>query len=336
MPALLHAMHPDILILGQGLAGTVLGWELARAGRSFAIVDAGHGDAATMAAAGIINPITGRRLVKSWRVDALLPRARESYRWIQHELGGSELWSEMVVRRIFADERERAVYGEKQATGELAPFAREGDDAGFLIAEAARVDLPALLQRSRDRWRREGRLREGAESVAGVVGDYALVIDCRGRAGAREERFGFVPWEFSRGEMLEGTGRIGGAPHVILNARHWALPVADGGVWLGATHEPGVSDPSPTADGRATLEASAAKLLGTSWRFTGQRAGVRVHLPDKRPVAGRHPVHQNLGVLNGLGGKGALWAPFLAQQWVRHLTHGEPFDPEIDVRRFVK
>lgn len=329
-------MRPDVLILGQGLAGTVLGWELARAGISFAIADAGHGGAATMAAAGIINPITGRRLVKSWRVDALLPLARESYRRIQAGLGAAPLWFDMVVRRVFADERERAVYGEKQATGELAPFASEGDGTAFFIVGAARIDLQALLRLSREHWRRNGRLREETGRVGELIGEYAVVIDCRGLAGAREERFSFVPWEFSRGEVLEVVGQTGWEPHVILNARHWALPVDAGAVWLGATHEPGVTDPTTSAGGRAVLEASATRLLGTEWRVTGQRAGVRVHVPDKRPVAGRHPLHKNLGMLNGLGGKGALWAPFLAQRWARHLTHGEPFDSEVDVCRFAK
>ncbi len=327
-------MRPDVLILGQGIAGTVLGWELERAGISFAIVTAAQGPVASLAGAGIINPITGRRLVKSWRVDALLPMAREAYRRIQHELVAAPLWFEMVVRRIFADERERAVYAEKQATGELAPFAQESDGTAFMITGAARVDLRAMLSLSRERWQRVGQLREMSCGVADAIDDYALVIDCRGFAGACEEQFSFVPWEFSRGEVLEIAGHTGWAPPVIVNARHWALPVAEGAVWLGATQEPGVTDPSPSAAGRAGLEASAPKLLKGDWRVTGQRAGVRVHLPDKRPLAGRHPVHHKLGVLNGLGGKGTLWAPFLARQWVAHLQSGAGFDPEIDVRRF--
>jgi hypothetical protein len=42
-----------------------------------------------------------------------------------------------------------------------------------------------------------------------------------------------------------------------------------------------------------------------------------------------------LGLLNGLGAKGALLAPILARQWINHLTEGVPFDPAIDVARFV-
>jgi glycine/D-amino acid oxidase-like deaminating enzyme len=59
-----------------------------------------------------------------------------------------------------------------------------------------------------------------------------------------------------------------------------------------------------------------------------------VNLPDKRPVAGVHPEHPRVGVLNGLGAKGTLLAPILAQQWTKHLKSGAPFSAEVDVQRF--
>src|SRR6187551_2531961 len=122
-------MRADLLIVGQGLAGTLLAWECERAGIAFAIADRGHRAAATSAAAGIVNPITGRRLVKSWRVDTLLPAARATYRELEKELGVS-LWREMRVRRLWADERERALLARKRETGELAPYLESDDASG--------------------------------------------------------------------------------------------------------------------------------------------------------------------------------------------------------------
>lgn len=328
-------MRPEVVILGQGLAGAMLGWALERAGVEFAIVDRGHATAATRAAAGIVNPITGRRLVKSWNVDALLPRARALYREIGDALGVT-LWHDMRVRRLFADERERAVWAAKRASGELAPFLGEGDESGFWVEGAGRVELGVLLSGLRERWRAAGRLRE---EVADVEREEAeVVVDCRGLEGARTGAFGFVPWEFSKGEVLElAVGLSVLAPNVVLNRRHWVVPVGERAAWMGATHEPGVVDAAPTAAGRAALEASARGLLGEG-KFTvvGQRAGVRVNLPDKLPVAGRHPERPRLGLINGLGAKGALWAPLLAEAWVRQLRSGAEFRREIDVRRFAR
>ncbi len=326
----------DLLVVGQGLAGTCLAWELERAGIPFEIVDAGHGPAASLAAAGIINPITGRRLVKSWRIDALRPAARAFYQELESVLG-VPLWRDLRVRRQFADERERRVLAEKRAKGELAPFAgadlASGD--GFWIEDAARVDLPGLLAAARARWLASGHLRSAtSSSLATETERYDLVIDCRGLAGAREEAFSFVPWEFSKGEMLE-IAVTGLAPDEIINGGHWILPVAEGLAWVGATHQPGVVQPSTTSEGRAALEASARTLLGgKEFAVTGHRAGVRVNLPDKHPAAGRHPLQARFGVINGLGAKGALHAPALARQWVNHVTEGVPFDAEVEVGRF--
>lgn len=328
-------MRADILIVGQGLAGTWLAWELERAGVAFALADPGHENAATMAAAGIINPITGRRLVKSWRTDPWLPRARSAYRDLEQALGVS-VWRDMRVRRLFADEHEREVLRQKLPRGDFAPFVEEADEAGFWIEGAARVDLAPLLASTRARWAAQGRLRvEAVEMSAGLL-RHDLVIDCRGRAGAIGGEFSFVPWEYSKGEVLE-IAVAGLDPGVVLNRRHWIAPVAPGLAWVGATHEPGQRDAVPTAAARTQLETSAREILGPERTFAvlGHRAGVRVTLPDKRPVAGRHPEQPRLGLINGLGAKGALWAPLLARQWVNHLTEGVAFEPEVDVRRFM-
>lgn len=328
-------MHADVLIAGQGLAGTLLAWELERAGISFAVADAGQRAAASWAAAGILNPITGRRLVRSWRYETLRPAAAAVFRELEAELG-VPLWREMRLRRRFADERERAVAARKLAAGELAPYVESADAAGLWLREAARVDLPALLAVARARWAGQGRLREERVNLGEAAQDHALVVDCTGRAAAEPGAFAFVPWEFSKGEILEIAAE-GLVADVIVNDGHWIVPVGDGVAWVGATHEPGGRDARVSAAAREKLTGWAGGLLdGRRFTVVGQRSGVRVNLPDRRPVAGRHPQHERLGLCGGLAAKGTLWAPFLARQWADHLTTGRPFDPEVDLRRFVR
>ncbi len=73
---------------------------------------------------------------------------------------------------------------------------------------------------------------------------------------------------------------------------------------------------------------------GLGWELVGQDVGERVTTADKHPIAGRAPTDSHLGIFNGLGSKGALLAPWIARQWVNHLTEAVPFDPAVDVRRF--
>lgn len=326
----------EVLIVGQGIAGTLLAWECERAGIPFMLAAGAEGAPATVSrvAAGIINPVTGRRLVKSWRIETALPMARAAYRELESALG-VKIWRDMRVRRIFQDERERRTGAEKTARGELAPYVEVADPDGLWIDGAARVDLPRLLTAAQEHWVRAGRWRSETVDLGAATARHELVVDCRGLAGALDPRWATVPWEFSKGETLELA--VANLPaDVIPNAGHWVLPVAPGAAWAGATHTPGVWEATPTAAARAILERSLGPLLGGEpYTVTGHTAGVRVNLPDRHPVAGRHPTVAHLGLLNGLGAKGALLAPMLARQWINHLTEGVPFDGAIDVARFV-
>lgn len=329
-------MRPDILIVGQGLAGTWLAWECERAGVSFAITDAVAAEpSASRVAAGIVNPITGRRLVKSWRIDALQPAARAAYRELE-ATWDVNVWHEMRVWRIFRDDRERQVHREKSVRGELTPFAGAADEKGFWIEGAARVDVRGLLEAARERWRSQGRMQAGVVEPALELDRYELVVDCRGVAGARDQQWSGVPWEFSKGETL-ALEVAGLEPDVTLNCGHWLLPVGAREAWVGATHEPGKIDTQVTSAARVALEASAKSLLGErGFTVNASFAGVRVNLPDKRPVVGRHFADSRFGLMNGLGAKGVSLAPMLARQWLNHLTEGVAFDAEVNVARFWK
>ena len=71
-------MH-DFLIIGQGIAGTLLAEELLENQQSVFIIDKYHPNSSSNIATGIVNPITGRKLVKSFMIDELLPICDEVY-----------------------------------------------------------------------------------------------------------------------------------------------------------------------------------------------------------------------------------------------------------------
>ena len=52
----------NVLIIGQGIAGSCLAWELKRRGADFTIADRPIAETASRVAAGLVNPLTGRAL----------------------------------------------------------------------------------------------------------------------------------------------------------------------------------------------------------------------------------------------------------------------------------
>ena len=63
----------DYLIVGQGLAGSALAWELMQRGRSVVVYDERVRNRASAFAAGIFNPITGKYMTKAWLADTIFP-----------------------------------------------------------------------------------------------------------------------------------------------------------------------------------------------------------------------------------------------------------------------
>lgn len=99
----------------------------------------------------------------------------------------------------------------------------------------------------------------------------------------------------------------------------YAAPTGTG-LLFGATHDRGVTDPSPSAEASArNLAALAARLPELAGRVeasgpTRARTAVRATTPDRLPVAGE--LEPGLHVLGGLGSRGFCVAPLLAEHVV--------------------
>lgn len=337
-------MSGRVLIVGQGLAGTALGLELEAAGVDFVVASEGHAAAASRVAAGLVNPVTGQRWVKSAGVDALLPEAKASYeRW--GRLLGVALWHPLKLKRLWRDATERAAIEAKIARGELAPYvsAHETDERGATVAGTAWVDLPALLAAAAARWRMQGRLREqrvladelhatGA-GVAWQGNEFSAVILCVGAGRVARERFAFAPFATAKGEMLAVNGtrlpRDSG-----LSRGTWLIAGEGGTARVGATYERDRDDLELTGTARAKLLAAAREISGDPLEVTAQSAGVRLTLPDRLPLVGWHPQLPRLGIFGALASKGTLWAPHLARHWVAVLRgEAADFPAEVAVGR---
>ncbi|NNC45652.1 MAG: FAD-binding oxidoreductase, partial [Winogradskyella sp.] len=58
-------------------------------------------------------------------------------------------------------------------------------------------------------------------------------------------------------------------------------------------------------------------------------------VPDRRPMVGQHSQHKPLYILNGLGTRGVMIAPYVAEKLFNFIENGEPLDNEININRFT-
>lgn len=348
-------MLVDYLIVGQGIGGTMLSWTLRKAGRSCCVVDRGGTGAASAVAAGVINPVTGRKYVYSWMIDELMPVAVSTYREMEAELGITVL-RERTLIDFFPDAEGRGRFLDRLTENdtylhtypdqnEFNPHFHYLHGVGA-IAPAYTADLPLLLQR----WRKEldkagafierpfdhNALEAGRDWVKWEGVTAKKIIFCEGAAGAFNPYFSALPFSLNRGEAL--ILEIPDLPASHLYKRGSLLVPLPGRhqFWAGSTYDWRHPVAQPTEAFRTGMEAKLREWLKPSFTVLDHQAAVRPATVERRPFVGLHPGHPSVGLLNGLGTKGASLAPFFARELVRHLEEGTPLTPGADVGRFER
>lgn len=337
-------MTPDITIVGQGICGSLLSWALIQRGVSVRVYDTGSHLSATAAASGIINPITGKRYVKSWMVDDLIPVAERTYAAIGQTLA-TQVYTPLPIYKLLASVREQndwsarttdAAYQQYLSDTTLHRLSPEWmiDDFGaFAIQGGGIVHTPSFLARYRDYLREKGILCEEPLTQEQALTHKGRIIFCDGYRSALEGLFTTLPWQIVKGEYLLirmkefYDDRIVGGDTTI-------SPAGQPGLWYaGATYQWHYETVAPTAQYRDEVIGSLHKMLRVPFEVVHHGAGIRPSTRYRRPFIGFHPQHPHIGTFNGMGTKGMSLAPYWSERFADHIVSGAPLSDEVDVAR---
>ena len=120
----------DYIIVGQGLAGSVLAFQLMEEGKKIVVVDENNPQTSSKIAAGLCNPVVFKRLTKSWLVESVLPIAVNFYR-NQEQLLGNNFYQEMPIYKLFVDEKESSFWKQKSNEPELFDWISDKNEKPF-------------------------------------------------------------------------------------------------------------------------------------------------------------------------------------------------------------
>lgn len=311
---------PPWLIVGQGLAGSCLGWEFLRRGVDFRIEDKGRGGSSRVAA-GLINPITGKNFEPSWRIGEFHPQAVAFY-----ESLSEDLWHPMPVLRLASSEKEWTKISSKLPLPEIAPWISGGDSPappGFVgaveLCGGGWLDTREFMRLSRERFAELGLFQETDHDAARP---HAGRILCEGALGLTGGQLG--THRCAKGEIL--TVRAAWPEtHIRIGCGGWMVPVGDGCFRVGSTYEWDQLDEKPTAAGRERIVSIASRLGGADFGILGHVAGIRPILRRSQPLIGRN--ESGDWIFNGLGSKGTLYAPGMAAMLADWILDGVEPDP---------
>ena len=327
-------MEIDALIVGQGLAGSLLAWEWQELGGSVVVVDDGHRSAASTVAVGTVNPITGQRLTLDAQFELYLRAMRRCFASIER-WAGRQLYFDGTVVRYFQNDAERRRWQQRREQGSYRrylPAVEAGGTGYFLIQGGGYCDCLALMscvaQRLRSRARLlcepfrhdELRLGSGNHPVRWQGYRARWVVFCEGYRWAENPWFHWLPGQPAKGEVLTVQSAEPEQGSIYQMQGKYLLPLADGSWRAGSTYTWDFADTSPTAAGRMEIvEALGPLLERMALKVTGAVAGVRPVSRDRQPLVGLHPQQPSVGIFNGFGAKGVLRIPYYAQLLLKLL-----------------
>ena len=347
-------MKVDYLIVGQGISGTLLGRALTKVGKQVIVVDDGNISTSSKVASGVINPVTGKRLVRTWMIDELLPFARESYEEMGAEFG-VPLISQCNILDFPASRDAAQAFRDKLAEEKeyLSPIDDENKWRDYFrfnygigeINPCLLVDIGAMLRKWRDHllikdllvWNRfridDCEIGEHSVKYGDIIAE--KIIFCDGVVCMDNPFFNKLPWSKDKGEAL--IAEIPGLPETnIYKQGINIVPWHKGLFWIGATHDWKYRDMHPTPAFRKQTEELLNYWLKLPYKIVDHLVAQRPVNMDRKPFVGLHPKMQSVGIFNGMGTKGCSVAPYFAEQFAQHLVNGSPLMPVVDVKRFAK
>jgi len=335
----------DFLILGQGLAGSLLAWELSQRGVSWHVLDQPLPGAASAVAPGLVNPLSGRKFTTNWRAAEARPVAEATYAQLEATLGQT-FWHPTPLLRLVRDADQAAALTQRQTEASAQPHIAEvfaphhwdpalrSPHGSFLTAGGGWLDVAGLCRALRARWRAAGHLTEGDAALADQI-SAACIIDCRGWRASLDPRWQFIPWKCARGEMLDLKFSPDALPPHILNFGEWLVPVSEGHWRAGATYAWSRFDAPPDLAARMQLEGALRRWLNVPYTVTAQRCGVRPIVHDYRPILGPAPDDPHWMIFNGLGSHGVSQGPLCAHWLATHLCESTTLPDDVIVTRFA-
>ena len=348
----MHSNHYDIIIVGQGVCGTVLSSSLILQGQKVIVIDDGSNKAASKIASGVINPVTGRRIVKTWQIDTVMPSAVRIYQELEKKLGTSIIKQCNIINFHASEQMQKAfedrivedsTYLSTQPLPNTIAAAFEAPFGHTVIDPCWLVNLENLLHHWRQYLIEKNALLQDVfdfkklDSKADkiVYDKYTAnkIIFCEGAKGEDNPYFNQLPFAPNKGEAL--LVKISGLDNSYIYKKAVSIvPWKDAVFWVGSNYEWNNNNDDPSLAFKEKTTTAINEWLQLPYEVVGHIAAVRPANIQRRPFVGMHPTFKNMGIFNGMGTKGCSLAPYFAEQMTEHILHQTPIDNEATIDRF--
>src|SRR5690554_3756550 len=298
----------------------------------------------------MINPMTFRRMIKSWKGDELIATLNSFYPAIEQKVEG-RFFFPMKLRRVFASTHERELFESRLNDTEYSAYISSAEATApayirnnygtAFINTPGYIDTKKFMDYNHNYFLNKKKLAYATfnyealdiESKIYQGEKYTHLIFAEGFSGEDNPFFSYLPFKNAKGELLTIESDAFNKDE-ILNRKCYILPTENGDFKLGSTYSWGTKDPSTTDEAKQELLDHYEELNDAPFKITAHEAGIRPASADRRPMVGEHPEHKGLYIFNGLGAKGYMIAPFFAIEFINFINGMGELDNEVNIKRF--
>lgn len=346
-------MKVDYIIVGVGLAGIAFCEQLKANNKTFVVFDDAS-QQSSIVAGGMYNAVILKRFTPVWKSQEQLSIALALYKKIEKELG-VKLDYKLPVYRKFASKEEQNNWFTASDHPKLSEYlspeiVKNKNKAinaplGFgKVLKTGRIDVKTLVMAYKEHLQESNILLKeafqysvlniGAETVSYKNITARQIVFAEGFGMAKNPFFKNLPLVPTKGELL-----IIHAPELkidyVIKSGAFIIPIGDNRYIVGATYEWKDLSQEATVQAKEKLLSRLEKIINCPFEIENQVAGVRPTVIDRRPLVGQHQTHSNMYLLNGLGTRGVMIGPYVAQNLFNFIEKGQPLDQDIDINRFA-
>lgn len=345
----------DVIVVGMGIAGIQISHHLIEEGLQVLHIHKDTVAQATPEAAGLINPITGRRFVKSWMIDEVMPYALQFYNDIEEKFDSKFVYHIDIVR-VLKDYGEENVWLSKTADPYLAEFMQdtiqEGDwlpgvqaqEISGVLQNCKRVEIGQMQKKYIQFCKDQGVFLDDFLDYSDIQINESLIsfksftakhiIFAEGWKVLQNPFFQVPAFSPSKGEYF-----IIKSPELQLEKAYkkdqFITPLGQDLYWVGATYEWQNFTTNATEKMKKRIKEKLDNVIAVPYEIIEHRVGQRPSTKDRKPVIGTHPDYRNIHIFNGLGTKGTSLGPYFANMLVKHIWNGEEILDEVDIKRWL-
>ena len=344
-------MKFDYLIVGSGLSGVMLCEALRKRGKTFKVIS-NKSQQASIVASGLYNPVVLKRFNKAWDAEKHLPVAMSAYEELELFLG-IKIDYKLPIYRLFSSIEEQNNWIIASDKIPLKPYLisniKSNNNQNIYapygygeVKNTGRIDTKLLLESYSNVLNNEklishesfeyDKLKISKKIVYKGI-ESENIIFSEGFGVRQNPFFNYLPIEGTKGELI-----IINAPklnsEVIIKSSVFIIPIGKNNYLVGSTYAWDDFNNDPTINAKNKLLNKLDKLILCPYKVVYQRAGIRPTVIDRRPLVGQHKSHQNLYILNGLGSRGVLIAPAVANALINLIEDKLPLQKEINISRF--